>query len=170
MARILALVAVLAAVVALLWPGRPPGASEPPRPAPAASTPESASLRAVRVVERWQEARSRAYAVGDEGALRRLFVTGSSAGRRDVAILRAYAARGVRLRLTTRTSQVAVLASRPRLVVVRVHSLVRAVARHHGRDRALPSQGWAWRRLELRLLDGVWRLSSATPGSPRGQP
>jgi hypothetical protein len=170
MARILALVAVLAAAVVLIWPGAPPHPSHPPRLSPAASRPEAASLRAVRVLERWQEARSRAYADADVGALRRLHVTGSPAGRRDVAVLRAYAARGVALHLTTRSSRVAVLVSRPRLVVVRVRSLVQAEARHHGEERVLPSQGWAWRRLELRLVDGAWRLSSATPGSPRGQP
>ncbi len=162
---------LVAAVVAVLLAlgaagqGPPTGA----RVAAAGSALEPAGLRAVRLVEGWHAARARAYASGDVAALGALHVSGSPAGRRDVAVLRAYAARGVGLDLTTRTAEVAVLVSRPRLVVVRERSLVLAVARHHGAERLLPSTGWAWRRLVLRLVGGRWRLSAAT-GDPSGSP
>jgi hypothetical protein len=171
-----ALAAVLTAVgvlaVSVVVPAlRTPVAQGAPPPShdvvPVEPWPESRALRAVRVLEAWQERRARAYSSGDVAALRRLYVPGSEAGRRDCAVLAAYAARGVTLRLQTHTTRLSVLASRSRHVVLRQRAVVRTVARLlHGRERALPSPGAQWRRVVLRLEEGRWLLSAATPGRP----
>ena len=151
-----------------------PRAAPPPLPGGvvevvrAAEHPSSSS--AVGVVERWQRARASAYLRGDVVALRRLYTAGSPAGRRDVAVLRAYADRGLAVRLTTATARVTVLVDRPRRVVVREVARVVARARRGSSERLLPSGPWEVRRLELRRVGGLWRLSSASPASPRGQP
>jgi hypothetical protein len=170
-------IAVLLAVAGLV--GRSASAHPDPGPAPRttpvdlAPRPELPGARAVRVLEEWQEARSRAYSVGGVGALRRLHAPGSEAGRRDVAVLRAWASRGLGLDLVTETGAVSVLVARPRLVVLRQRARVRAVAEVAGERRRLPAGGWSWRRVTLRQLDGRWVLSSATRepgGTPREPP
>ncbi len=141
-------------------------------PVPVAPWPEPAGLRAVRVLERWQDDRAAAYSSGDVAALRRLHVRGSIAGRRDVRVLRAYVARGVVLELHTRTDALSVLVARPGRVVVRQRAVVRATVQVAGRTRTLPGQA-GWRRVELVRREGRWRLRSATPappGSPRVPP
>ncbi len=170
-----ALRAVVAALVAVGLGAAAPGpraGSDPASGTSVAATPrpQPAPLRAVRVWEEWQAARAAAYSSGEVGALRRLHDPRSRAGRRDVAVLRAYAERGLTLDLATRTRRLSVLVARPRLVVVRVVARTRAVARSGAAARVLPTAPWQRRRLVLRLVDGRWRLSAATSGSPRGQP
>jgi hypothetical protein len=64
----------------------------PPAAAPA-QLPEG-----LRVLSTWDGLRAAAYASGDVGALRALYAAGSVTGRRDVAMLRAYADRGLVVR------------------------------------------------------------------------
>jgi hypothetical protein len=171
---------LVAGVLALRHPGSrvpqggPVTTPAPARtePAPTEPAPTGPALRAAQVLEEWQEARARAYATGDVAALRALHVPGSQAGRRDVAVLRAYAARGVRLDLTARRDRLAVLVVRPRVLVLRERARLQVVARHAGRERMLPTDEPQWRRVVLRLLGGRWRLSSATEtsGTPREPP
>ncbi|GAA1936669.1 hypothetical protein [Nocardioides marmoribigeumensis] len=172
-AVVAALTVVLLAVARLTTGGdaaaSPPGASTTAARVPAPSWPEPGSLRAVRVLEQWQAARERAWAVGDLAGLRRLYLPGSEAGRRDAALLAAYLARGLRVELRTRSDRLAVLVSRPRRVVVRQHAAVRLLAHLSGRTRALPASG-ASRELELVRVGRTWRLRSARPGSPREPP
>jgi hypothetical protein len=177
--RLAVAVAVAATVTGLLRVVRgslvPDARADPPVAGPSTVPverwPEPPALRAVRVLEEWQQARSRAYTSGDPGALRRLYVPRSPAGRRDVRLLRAYAARGLRLDLATETDRLAVLVAHPDRVVVRRHALTRAVVLRSGRRHLLPAR-WAWRTVELQALGGRWRLRSARvpSGSPRVPP
>jgi hypothetical protein len=174
-ALVLVVCLLVAGVLALRHPGSRVPQGSPvaaPEPAPTEPAPSGPAVRAAQVLEEWQEARARAYATGDVAALRALHVPGSQAGRRDVAVLQAYAARGVRLDLTARSDRVAVLVARPRVLVLRERARLQAVARHAGRERVLPVHEPQWRRIVLRLLGGRWRLSSATEptGCPREPP
>lgn len=54
--------------------------------------------QAVRVLAAWDRERTAAWAAGDVVALRGLYAAGSRTGSRDVAMLSAYAARGLRVR------------------------------------------------------------------------
>jgi len=90
-------VALLALVAGLLCCLDGPGKSAlaavgPPAAAPA---PVPAGLR---VLSHWDGLRAAAYASGDVAALRALYASGSETGRRDAAVLRAYADRGLVVR------------------------------------------------------------------------
>ena len=169
--RLVAL-AALAVLVALALAGPSalldvgPARGHAPADAPArveSTRTEPPSVRAVQVLEAWQDARARAWLAGDLTALGRLYVPGTEAARRDRAALRAYVARGLRVDLRTRTDALAVLAVGPRRVVVRQRAVVEAVALVHERRRVLPvARGW--RRVELVRWSGAWRLRQATTG------
>lgn len=127
------------------------------------------AVGSLAVLRDWDRARSRAWARGDPRALARLYVPGSAAGRRDLAMLRAWSGRGLRVEgmrtqvlaveLRTRTAR--------RLVLVVTDRLTGAVAVSDGAGalarRALPRDGPTTRRLVFRRLAGRWLLSSAQP-------
>jgi len=95
----LAMAVVAVAVVAV---GIPVVARDPAAPATAsvgaAVVPPPPLPCSVRVLAAWDRRRAAAWADADVGALRRLYVAGSRTGHRDVAMLSAYAARGLRVR------------------------------------------------------------------------
>ena len=74
-------------------PGDRAGAAGGPPAAAPAQRPEG-----LRGLSKWDGLRAAAYASGDVGALRALYAPGSATGRRDVAVLRAYAVRGLVVR------------------------------------------------------------------------
>lgn len=156
-------------------PGRdhvqPAGEGEQTRTA-AADEPDGPAARAVGVLEQWEADRAAAYRATDPDALRALHVDGSIAGRRDVAVLRAYTQRGVRLDLRTVTDRLIVLVATPGRVVVRRRARMDAVARRAGERRVLPRQAARWQRLELVRSGQGWQLRRATEsrGSPREPP
>jgi hypothetical protein len=126
----------------------------------------------VQVLERWEAARAAAYRAGDAAALRGLHVPGGTAARRDLAVLRAYEERGVRLALRTVTDHLRVLVSEPGRVVVQRRAHVEAVARRGDEQRVLPAAEPRWQRLVLVRAREGWRLRSATvpAGNPRAPP
>lgn len=158
----LGLCAVLVALAA--WTGRdassPVPAAEPAAVAPSPSR-EPGPLGVLRA---WDRRRAAAWAAGDAESLRRLYVPGSRAGRSDVRLLGAYAARGVRVRrLTTQVFAVDVLEAAPGRWWLRVVDRVAGgelVAA--GRVRALHSGPVVTRRVELVRRDDRWRVRSAT--------
>jgi hypothetical protein len=85
-------IALLVLVAALLWCLDGPGDRAVAAVGPA-QPPEG-----LRVLSRWDEQRAAAYASGDAVALRALYAPGSGTGRRDAAVLRAYADRGLVVR------------------------------------------------------------------------
>lgn len=155
----LSLVQALVSVAVTLLAAASPPPAKPAEPA------EAIGVRAVRALESWQDARALAWAQGDVSALRRLYVPGSEAGRRDTAALSAFAERGVRVELRTRSDALAVLVARPDRLVLRERAGVRAVAVMGGRRRETP-EVWGWRRLELVRARGGWRLREATAVGP----
>ncbi|UNX56585.1 hypothetical protein MF406_18235 (plasmid) [Georgenia sp. TF02-10] len=120
---------------------------------------------AVAVLHSWDRARAAAWARGDVGALRRLYLPGSAAGDRDIAMLRRWSARGLRVRrvrmqvLATRAR----LATADRLVLVVTDRLASGavVERTAGpTDLRLPRDGVSTRRLAFRRTADRWVLAS----------
>lgn len=124
----------------------------------------SAPIRpsAVEVVREWDTRRAAAYARGDLGALRDLYVPGSVVGRRDVAILRAYVRRGLRVAgLRTQLFEVRVLARGGGRLRLRVTDRV-AGARAVGRDGAVALPLGQPRTRDVVLVRGAgrWRVAA----------
>jgi hypothetical protein len=154
--------AVAAAGLAmLLLGGSPPagvGAGRATVPTPAWRT---AAVQALTVLRAWDERRTAAWAAGDPAALDALYLPGSRTGRADVAMLRAYRRRGLRvLGIRTQVLQVRVAArTGDRLALLVTDRLVGATAMGGGRRVSLPSGGATTRRITLRLADGRWLVA-----------
>lgn len=136
----------------------------PAAPSPAADP--------VGVLGAWLDQRREAYVEADAEALADLYRPDSGAGRADVATLRAYAARGVRVTdLRVQVSRVRVVESATHRLRLRVRSrLARTTVEVGGATRQLPGSSWRVRELVLHADDGGagWVLSgpgSASPGS-----
>lgn len=157
---------VLTAVVG--WSrSRPEGAATT---GAAAGSTDAGSVSAARrgpagVLAAWDERRSAAWADGDAGALRRLYVAGSRAGAADVALLRRYAGRGLRVEgLTTQVLALQVVERAPRRLVLRTTDRVvgaRAVGGPSG-SVPLPVGRPATREVVLVRRGGSWRVAEAT--------
>lgn len=133
-----------------------------PREQLAAAPAVPARARVIDLLHAWDQARAQAYADGDVAALQALYDDGSKACAADVALLRAYRARGVTVQgLTRQTSAVRVVAASPHRLVVRLTDrLASAVAVGPGWRRALPQSGFKTRDLVLVRTDEVWRVRS----------
>lgn len=116
----------------------------------------------VEVVRAWDARRAQAWADGDADALGALYTPGAAVGRRDVAMLETYAARGLVVEgLTTQL-----------LAVEEVHAdddtwVLEVADRVHGGTvvgegvrRDLPRDGVDRRRLTLRRDGETWRVAS----------
>lgn len=146
------------------------GAPRPPVRAPAAVVaPQAGVLSVTRAVSSlvvlrdWDRARAAAWADGDVRGLARLYVTGSEAGARDVAMLRAWRDRGLRVEGMSMQVLAVELRARTirRLVLVVTDRLVGAQAVGAGDRRALPRDDPTTRRLVFRRVDDRWLLESA---------
>ncbi|MEV5001855.1 hypothetical protein [Nocardioides sp. LML1-1-1.1] len=170
---VLAGTALLVLAVGLLagWAAlrpHPPGGTTPAAP-PAARPPvaarvgEAPAAAALAVLREWDRARAAAWERGDPVALRSLYVPGSRAGRADVAMLRRWQERGLRVRgMRMQVLAVAVRARGPdRVVLVVTDRLVGAVAVPGALP--LPRDQPTTRRLELRRVGGRWLLAGAVP-------
>ncbi len=120
----------------------------------------------------WDARREAAWAASDPGQLRRLYTPGSSAGRADVRLLRAYAVRGfVVRRLETQVFAVRVLRTTPRRITLRVFDRVAGgEVSSAGTRRPLASTRPALRDVTFQRLGGDWVVSevSARGPGPRG--
>lgn len=122
-------------------------------------------VEAAAVLHAWDERRAAAWADGDVTALRFLYAPGSATGRADVAMLRAWRARGLRvegssmqlLRVDVRRADAS------RLTLVVTDRLVGAVAVGPGVRRSLPRDGASTRRIVLVRRAGEWRVAQASP-------
>jgi hypothetical protein len=127
----------------------------------------------LRILSAWDRRRSAAYASSDVAALRALYAPGSGAGRRDAAVLRAYADRG----LVVRDLRMQVLACdisfsgprRIRLVVTdRVQGAV--VVRGAARDPTairLPADQPSRRVVAFVRRDGRWLVAEVRTAARR---
>lgn len=117
------------------------------------------------VVHAWDVRRSAAWAAGDPAALARLYTPTSPAGAADVAMLRAWHARGLRVE-DLRMQLLAVETRRrtpDRLVVVVSDRLASGVAVGAGVRQPLPRDAVSTRRLVLVRVAGEWRVAQASP-------
>lgn len=169
----LGVVLAVAAVVAVAVLGDP--ASHERRTTPAApdaviaprarSVPVAQAVGSLAVLRDWDRSRAAAWASGDVAALRALYVRGSAAGSRDVAMLRAWRGRGLRVeRISMQVLAVELRArSGRRIVLVVTDRLAAGVAVAAGgrASRELPQDTATSRRLEFRRVGGRWLLASA---------
>lgn len=122
---------------------------------------------AVAIWSGWAAQRAAAYAAGSPEALARLYADGAGAG--DVAVLRRYADRG--LRVVGLTEQVLSVRVRQRsddgVTLVLVSRLAAAVARGEHGEVALPTGRTRRRVVALRRDDGQWRVISISGSRPR---
>jgi len=121
---------------------------------------------AVTVVRAWDDARAEAWARGDPLRLAALYTPASVAGRRDVAMLRTWTARGLVVRgLRTQLLSVRELGRTLTIWTLLVTDrLAGGVAVGRGERRPLPRDGVSVRTVRLRLLDGRWRVAAVLPG------
>lgn len=149
------------AVISLVAGSPAPGRGSTP---PAHDVAESAPLT---VLHEWDRHRSAAWAAGDTSALAGLYTARSTAGSSDVALLRRYVARGLRVRdMRMQLLGVRVLTRRPQVialeVVDRLDDAVVVRAGDWRTSRRLPSDGATTHRLVLRLVEGRWRMARVT--------
>ncbi len=158
--RIGGLVAVLVAAVLVVAGFTERGGT--PVAAPAFTPSETIPVvEPVEILRDWQHQRARAWATADVGALRALYVDGSTA-RSDVRMLRAYARRN----LVVEGIRHQLLAAR---VVERRSDLVRLVVTQRlaaaqvrgpdGRRTPLPRDRADQREVTLVSAAGVWRMA-----------
>lgn len=137
--------------------------AEPPEPPPARM---SGSLPAVRILRGWDHRRSRAYARGDLAAVAALYVPGSRASASDVALLRSYLRRGLRVEgLATQILAVDVLLrARTRLRLRSTDRVRGAVAVGASTRVVLPRDQASTRVISLRRpsADVAWRVSDVS--------
>lgn len=116
---------------------------------------------AAEVLHDWDDRRAEAWAAGDPSALRSLYLPDSEAGRADVAMLRDWRGRG--LRVEGMRVQVLDLdvrrASAARLDLVVTDRLTGAVAVGPGVRLPLPRDEATVRRVVLVEREGEWRVA-----------
>lgn len=157
----LLLCGAVAVVAGTLWETRRPEAGSVAGPAIRPAAAGRADERSV--LERWDRARSAAWERGSLPALRRLYLPGSEAGRRDARLLRRYADRGLRVDgLRTQVLAWSVVSSGPDRLVLRVTDRVVggvAVRPGVGTRARLPADRPTERRLTLVLREGRWLMA-----------
>lgn len=118
----------------------------------------------VDVLHAWDDRRAAAWASSDAGELRSLYTAASVAGRRDVAMLRAWSARGLRVTgLRTQLLRVDVRVGTPdRLVLGVTDRVAGGIAVPAG--VALPRDAPTRHVVTLRRVAGEWRVSSVRSG------
>jgi hypothetical protein len=125
------------------------------------------SSGAPAVLHDWDDRRAAAWAAGEPSALRSLYVPGSGAGHADVAMLRSWRERGLRVE----GSRMQLLdldvrrASAGRLELVVTDRLTGAVAVGPGVRLPLPRDGFTTRRVVLVREQGEWRVAQASEGA-----
>lgn len=154
-------------VLAALW--RQSGSQEAPTQVAVVASPSERAL-ALTVLRSWDRQRATAYAAGDAAALRALYVPGSRSGRNDLQLLRAYAARGLRVQdLRTQVLSIEIREhTAVRLTLAVTDRLASAVAVGAGFRAELPRDAANLRLVELRRVKGRWLVVEVRPvGQPR---
>ena len=115
-------------------------------------------IRAAAALSSWDTRRSAAWSHGDLAALSHLYTAGSRTGARDVADLRRWRSRHLRVSgLRQQVAELRVLVSTSdRLVLTVTDRTVDGVAVARHRRTALPTSSWATHRIRLRRERGRW--------------
>jgi hypothetical protein len=133
----------------------------------------AAEAMPLAVLHDWDARRAAAWSAGDLHALARLYTARSAAGDADVALLRRYVGRGLRVRqMQMQVLGARVLVVRRRAITLEVvDRLAGAIVDAGGARRRLPGDVATTHRLELRLVGGRWRMDQvAAVGSGRADP
>jgi hypothetical protein len=144
------------------WGARSVDRTAAPAAATSAPAGRGAGATALGILHAWDAHRARAYAAGRPQRLSELYVPGSSAGREDLALLRRYQRRGLRVTgMRTQLLSVAVLEHRPGLWRLRVTDrLVGAVAVGHRGRTMLPRDRPSRHEITLmRAGESAWRVA-----------
>ena len=164
--------ALVALAAGLLWSIDGPGDHAVAAAGPAAAAPAQVP-EGLRILCWWDRQRAAAYASGDVAELRALYAPGSRTGRRDVAVLRAYADRGLVVRgLLMQVLSCDISASgagRIRLVVtdrVKGAVVVRLAARDPTAIR-LPADQPSRREVTFVRRAGGWLVAEVRTAAPR---
>lgn len=169
------LVVVVVAALLALAAGRPSAGDATtgsPVRAGRAAVPAPAPPRGLEVIRGWDVRRAAAWARGDLPALRRLYLPGSRTGRRDLAMLRRYVARGLRVRELC-TQLLAVRARSTGSGDLRLDLTDRLCGgRVVGPDgtRLLPSDLAERRIIDLVRRNGVWVVAEVSRPARRPTP
>ena len=133
--------------------------------------PRTALVEASRVLHGWDARRLAAWRAADPVALRSLYVRGSPVGRRDVRLLRAYDERGYVVReLRTQVFALRVVGRAPgRLRLQVLDRVAGGVVERGGVGSPLPSTPPVTRLVDLRVVDGAWRVAATTAVRGRGR-
>lgn len=126
--------------------------------------------RELDVLLAWDRSRAAAWARSDAAALRRLYLPGSATGRADVRMLRAYAARALRLRgLATQVLGCDLVRGSPGRMRLLVTDRV-VGGEVVGRDAvtALPRDRASRREITFARLDGRWVVVEVRTPARRG--
>ncbi|GAA1150001.1 hypothetical protein [Nocardioides aquiterrae] len=116
------------------------------------------------VLHAWDERRAAAWSAGDAAGLRTLYTSGSVAGRRDVAMLRVWTARGLRVAgMRTQLLRVSVRAQAPARLVLEVTDRVIGGVAVPGAV-PLPRDRPTGHVVTFRRVAGEWRVSSVRSG------
>lgn len=127
----------------------------------------SGPLAPPAVLHDWDDRRAAVWSAGDVDALRSLYARGSRAARADVAMLRAWRDRGLRvegMRMQLLDLDVR-RASAERLDLVVTDRLTGAVAVGRGVRLPLPQDRATTRRVVLVRAGGVWRVAQSSVGA-----
>jgi hypothetical protein len=132
----------------------------PPQPA----EPRGDLMAASTVLHAWDARRESAWAASDAGALRSLYVRGSSAGAADVRLLRAYDARGLVVRrIVTQVFALHVLHRDSTHLALRVVDRVAGgVLRDERQTRPLGTTRPVVRVVVLRRVDRDWKVAEVS--------
>lgn len=130
--------------------------------APIVTTPTRTEVSVTRVLAGWDRQRAAAWAEGDRRRLRSLYVPGSVAGRRDVAMLTRWQARGLVVRdLRTQVWRLEVLRhEQSRSVVEVTDRIVGGIAVGTAESWSLPHDAPTTRRVVLRQIGDRWLVQS----------
>jgi hypothetical protein len=158
----LAVACVAATLVVTLARARPEPRPEPPTRAREVAAPAVPPGPAA-ILSAWDERRAAAWAEGDLGALRGLYVAGSRAGAADVRLLGHYVERGLTVEgLTTQVLSLEVVRRSPaRLVLVVTDRVVGGRAVGRTSSAALPGDHASTRRVVLVRERERWLVAEA---------
>ncbi len=157
-----ALVVLTVASVALLVALGGPAADLTPRPV---RSPEPAPAA---VLAAWDRQRAEAWANGDTAALTALYTTGSTAGERDVRMLRRYLVRDLRVEgLRMQRLRVVVVERTGRRLALRVRDrVVGGTVRGAGVAVPLPRDRVSAHLVILWRVGARWRVAQVAPVRP----
>ena len=142
------------------------------RPVDAGRVDTRLTAEALALLRDWDDRRSQAWTEGDAGALAGLYTPGSRSGRKDRAMLAAYAARGLRVTgLQVQVLDASLRSRAPGRITLEVTD--RVIGAHAVSDAfriPLPRDRPSTRVISLRRVAGAWLVAEVRPVPTPAQP